>query len=175
MTIRLPVFEQTIGVEWVTKNQGAGLTIPGTWYENIYLSADPTYNSFDPLLASVPNLNSLNPDQSYTHSANVVLPQGTNGLYYIIIKTDHYNGIKETVDNNNTTYSATQINVTLSPPPDLITININTPTVTFSGQSITISYEVKNIGSGITTDNIWKDDICWYQRPPGNSIGRPHS
>ena len=166
--------EQTIGIEWITKNQGPGLTIPGTWYENIYLSADPTYNSFDPLLASVPNLNSLNPNQTYAHSANVVLPQGSNGLYYIIIKTDHYNGVKETVDNNNTTYSATQINVTLSPPPDLITININTPTVTFSGQSITISYEVKNIGSGITTDNIWKDDITLVPAP-GNSNGATQS
>ncbi|MBK9106718.1 MAG: hypothetical protein IPL92_19695 [Saprospiraceae bacterium] len=161
--------EQTIGVEWVTKNQGAGLTIPGTWYENIYLSADPTYNSFDPLLASVPSLNSLNPNQSYTHSANVVLPQGSNGLYYIIIKTDHYNGIKETVDNNNTAYSATQINVTLSPPPDLLVTNITTPLITFSGETINMTYTVTNLGSGITGASIWKDEITLIPAPGNNN------
>jgi hypothetical protein len=166
--------EQTIGIEWVIKNQGVGTTFPGTWYDNIYLSPDPTYNSFDPLLGSVPNLTSLNTNQSYTHNANVVLPQGSNGLYYIIIKTDHYNAVKEISDPNNTSYSATQINVTLSPPPDLIAININTPTVTFSGQPITISYEVKNIGTGITTDNIWKDDITLVPAP-GNSNGSSFS
>ena len=48
--------EQTISVEWVIDNQGLGVTNPGTWFDNIYLSNDATYNSFDPLLASVPNL-----------------------------------------------------------------------------------------------------------------------
>lgn len=166
--------EQTIAVEWIVKNQGVGLTIPGSWYDNIYLSPDPTYNSFDPLLASVANLTSLNADQSYSHFANVVLPQGTNGLYYIIVKTDHYNKVKETSDPNNTSYSATQINVTLSPPPDLIPINITTPGITFSGQSINITYEVKNIGPGITTDSIWKDEFTLIPAP-GNSSGTTFS
>ncbi|MBP7239475.1 MAG: hypothetical protein KBA14_04580, partial [Saprospiraceae bacterium] len=162
--------EQTIGIEWVIKNQGVGATFPGTWYENIYLSVDPTYNSFDPLLSSVSSLNTLNPDQSYTHSANVVIPQGSNGLYYIIIKTDHYNGVKETADNNNTTYSATQINITLSPPPDLLVTEINTPAITFSGQAINVTYEVRNTGDGITTDDIWKDQI-WLVPAANNNNG----
>ena len=42
--------EQTISVEWVIDNQGLGVTNPGTWFDNIYLSNDATYNSFDPLL-----------------------------------------------------------------------------------------------------------------------------
>jgi hypothetical protein len=161
--------EQTIGVEWITKNQGAGQTLPGTWYENIYLSTDPTYNSFDVFLGSIASLNSLNPDQSYTHSANVVLPQGSNGLYYIIIKTDHYNGIKETADNNNTTYSASQINVTLSPPPDLLVTDITTPLITFSGESINMTFTVHNLGSGITGASIWKDEITLLPAPGNNN------
>lgn len=162
--------EQTISVEWIVNNQGAGNTVPGTWFDNIYLSPDPTYNSFDPLLASVSNLNSLNAAQSYSHSKQVVLPQGANGLYYIIIKTDHYNGVKETLDNNNTTYSTTQINVTLSPPPDLIPTNITAPAITFSGEVINMTYTVSNLGDGITTDSIWKDEIK-LQPAPNNSNG----
>ena len=151
--------EQTIGIEWITTNTGGGLTVPGTWYDNIYLSTDPTYNSFDPLLGSIPNLTSLPAGQSYTHNANVVLPQGSNGNYYIIIKTDHNNGVKETNNNNNTTYSATLIQITLSPAPDLIVTDVTTPLLTFSGQTVNISYEVRNNGDGITTNNIWKDEI----------------
>ena len=162
--------EQTIGVEWVTKNQGPGLTVPGTWFDNIYLSPDPTYNSFDPLLKSVSNLSSLNPNQSYSHSAQVTLPQGTNGLYYIIIKTDHYANVKETVENNNTTASASQINVALSPPPDLLVTNMTTPAITFSGETINMTYTVKNLGDGITTNSIWKDEIR-LQPAPNNPNG----
>lgn len=162
--------EQTIGIEWVTKNHGIGSTVPGTWYENIYLSPDPTYNSFDPLLASVSSLNSLNPDQSYVHSANVVIPQGSNGLYYVIVKTDHYNGVKETADNNNTTYSVTQINITLSPPPDLLVTGITTPALTFSGESINMTFTISNLGPGITKETIWQDELTLVPAP-GNSNG----
>jgi hypothetical protein len=162
--------EQVIGVEWIVQNQGAGLTVPGTWFDNIYLSPDPTYNSFDPLLGSIANLTSLPAGQSYSHAANVTLPQGTNGLYYIIVKTDHYNGVKETSDANNTTYSVSQINVTLSPPPDLIVTSITTPALTFSGQLANITYEVRNNGDGITTDNIWKDEI-WLIPAASNGNG----
>jgi len=162
--------EQTIGVEWITKNIGPGNTVPGTWYDNIYLSPDPTYNSFDPLLKSVSNLTSLTPNQSYSHSAQVVLPEGTNGLYYIIVKTDHYKAVKETSENNNTTYSVTQINVTLSPPPDLLVTQITNPAITFSEQVINISYTVANLGSGITTASIWKDEIVLLPAA-GNSNG----
>ncbi len=170
ITIPLTAFsEQTIGIEWVTRNQGIGSTVPGTWYENIYLSPDPTYNSFDPLLASVSSLNSLNPAQAYAHSANVVIPQGSNGLYYIIVKTDHYNGVKETVDNNNTTYSATQINITLSPPPDLLVTEITTPALTFSGESINMTFTVSNLGPGITTETIWQDEITLIPAPGNNN------
>ena len=157
--------EQTISVEWIIKNQGTGATVPGTWFDNIYLSNDPTYNSFDPLLASVPSLASLNPNQSYAHSASVVLPQGSNGLYYIIVKTDHFSNVKETVDNNNTTYSSTQIDITLSPPPDLVVTQITAPLLAFSGQTISMTYNVKNIGDGITTDAIWKDVVTLLPAP----------
>jgi|GEM_PF-3113076 len=166
--------EQTIGIEWVIKNQGVGTTFPGTWYDNIYLSPDPTYNSFDPLLAAVPNLSSLNPNQSYTHSANVVLPQGTNGLYYIIIKSDHYSAVKETSDANNTSYSSTQMNVTLSPPPDLLVTDITTPAITFSGSTINMTYTVSNLGDGVTSETIWKDEITLLPAP-GNNNGTTSS
>ncbi len=162
--------EQTISVEWVTKNAGDGSTVPGVWYENIYLSPDPTYNSFDPLLISSSSLNSLNPDQSYAHSADVVIPQGSNGLYYIIVKTDHYNGVKETVESNNTTYSVSQINITLSPPPDLLVTDITSPLISFSGESVNITYTVSNLGSGVTTQTIWKDKITLVPAP-GNDDG----
>jgi len=157
--------EQTISVEWVIDNQGLGVTNPGTWFDNIYLSNDATYNSFDPLLASVPNLAYLNPAESYAHSASVILPQGTNGLYYIIIKTDHFGATKETSENNNTSYSATQMNVTLSPPSDLIVTEITTPVLAFSGQTIGITYRVNNIGDGITTNSIWKDLVTLVPDP----------
>ena len=166
--------EQTIGIEWIVKNQGVGTTFPGTWYDNIYLSPDPTYNSFDPLLAAVPNLSSLNPNQSYTHNANVVLPQGTNGLYYIIIKSDHYSAVKETSDVNNTSYSSTQMNVTLSPPPDLLVTDITTPLITFSGSTINMTFTVSNLGSGVTSETIWKDEITLLPAP-GNNNGTTSS
>lgn len=151
--------EQVIGIDWVVQNQGLGATVPGTWYDNIYLSVDPTYNGFDPLLGSISSLNSLNAGASYSHTANVQLPQGSNGLYYIIIRTDHNGHVKETLENNNTTNSVTQIEVTLSPPPDLFVTEVTTPTIAFSGETVNITYEVANIGDGVTTDSIWNDRI----------------
>src|SRR5690606_37156264 len=101
--------------------------------------------------------------------ATVTLPQGSNGDYYIIIRTDPFSGVQEVVENNNTSHSATQIEVTLSPPPDLIVTAITTPAITFSGELLAISFTVRNNGSGITTENLWKDQVTLLPAPGNNN------
>ncbi len=51
------------------------------------------------------------------------------------------------------------LNFTPSGTPDLTLVNVSMPTDAVGGSSITVSWEVSNIGNGSTNNTIWKDRI----------------
>ncbi len=80
-----------VTVEYTVKNNGQGATMESLWYDRIWLVTnmeDGTNSGYSKLLAEVPNLHSLDPDQSYTNSVEITLPEREVGLYYIIVATD---------------------------------------------------------------------------------------
>jgi hypothetical protein len=160
---------QQIAIEYYIRNIGLGNTQSTSWTDNIYLSSDQTLNGFDFYLGSKVNLTALNPLQSYTNSQSITLPQGTNGNYFVIIKTDFYSNLIETNDNNNTKYKVIPISITLTPPPDLRVINVTGPSLSFSGQVVNFSYTVKNLGTGNTLSSNWKDRVAFKNHPSNNS------
>ena len=149
-------------VSWVVTNEGAGPTSSTYWIDKVYLSLDRTLDTSDTLLATVPNPSFLAPGASYQSSADVTLPQGVEGPYYIIVYTD---ADAQTGAHGGNTIVASQVTasnafpVELSPAPDLLVSSIITPSQEFSGQSATVTYTVENSGSGPTDVASWNDGI----------------
>ena len=90
ITHSTPVAGQPMTITWTVTNDGEGCTPPGqSWPDYIWLSsdADVRYHFADANhnLATVTNLQSLNPGESYTNSTTVTLPEGIMGNFYLFV------------------------------------------------------------------------------------------
>lgn len=90
----------SISARDTTKNQGAD-TAPAS-VTSVYLSANPSLDAGDQLLATRP-VASLGPGLSETGSVPLTIPAATTaGTYYIIAKGDGNDVMMEALENNNT-------------------------------------------------------------------------
>ncbi|MEA5429214.1 CARDB domain-containing protein [Arcicella lustrica] len=156
------VSETDIVVNFKVKNQGIGGTGSVGWYDVVYLSDQPNLNTGSEIyyIASSSNLSALTSGQSYqTQNYTFRLPQGAQGNYYVIVKTNDYRSLTEGNTTNNQSVS-NPIKVSLAPPPDLqVSSVIVSPLNTFSEDEVIVTYNVKNLGTGITTNKHWYDYI----------------
>jgi hypothetical protein len=149
----------SVNVSWVVRNIGSGSTGSTSWYDLVYLSSDQTYDGSDIYLGGAPNGASLNASQSYNNNLNVTLPNGINGKYYFIVRADAYSNLIESNDGNNLRSDSAGTNVTLTPPPDLQVIAVTAPSTVFSGSTISVSFTIKNRGTGETRPDQWYDGV----------------
>lgn len=176
--------EDTI-ISWTVLNQGDPVWA-GTreWVDSIYFSRDPVFIASRAVgLGSVvhSNVGGLATGASYTASAKVKLPAGTDGGYYIYIITDSYgpvangemlhggdnavardeyfpNTVYEGARNDNNIARAT-LNITYREPDlqiDTITVSDPNPS---SGQAITVTWTATNRGTRDTRTNSWFDGV----------------
>jgi subtilase family serine protease len=150
---------QDLSFSWTVKNSASGGTGSQQWSDQVFLSADTTFSpTLDKVLGTIGNFSALNAGQSYVRPATFTLPNGITGNYYLFVKTDTYNYLKETNENNNMSLSA-PIAISLTPPPDVRVSAIVTPQDAFSGQGMSFSYTVKNEGAGDIDANDWYDRV----------------
>jgi parallel beta-helix repeat protein len=149
---------QPLTIGWTVKNMATGGTGMGTWLDGIYLSDDAILDlNTDLFLGTVPNFSALNPNQSYANTATFTIPNGFVGTYYVFVIADVYNALLELSNNNNKANSLTEVNIQLTPPPDLQVTSIIPPNNAFSSKPITINYTVSNLGTGPTMSGNWQD------------------
>jgi hypothetical protein len=148
---------QNISVNLTVKNTGRARTLT-SWYDALYLSADTILNiGVDYPLGNTLYLTALDTQQSYTKNLNVVLPPQMVGNNYILAVTNSGNYVPEISYGNNGLNK--NIYIKLTPPPDLRVTSVVTSGNTFSGQSISVTWQVKNQGAGNTTTGTWRDYI----------------
>jgi hypothetical protein len=151
---------QNIDVHWIVNNQGTASTTAPRWSDNVYLSTYPTFNADSSmLLGEAQNVSALDTGHSYANSQTYTLPQGISGNYYVYVVTNADLQQPELVDTNNTGRNPSPMTVNLTPPPDLQVASITTPSSVFSGDSVKISWTVKNFGSGSTVVGQWYDNL----------------
>jgi hypothetical protein len=176
---------EEVTLTWEVENVG-GDVWEGTqyWRDGVWLSRDPV---LDRNRATLLTNTIYNPDtpllsgQSYTNSATVKLPAGTDGVYYLHVATDVgafialpnselLNGSAGTAitkyqtqvfeDENDPTgnYGRGLIDITFA-EPDLQVTSIDVPANAASGSQIDVTYTVSNTGSRATRENIWYDRV----------------
>ncbi len=143
-------------ISWSVKNQGT--TSLSLWIDGIYLSSDKTLSSDDVLLDTIANSVALSSGQTTTINNTVTFSDcKLSGKYYIIINTDNsdlyyeYNG-----ESNNTFVDSVTINWKYA---NLSITSFTIPSSANSGTTISTSWQVQNIGTGITYSSSWYDYI----------------
>lgn len=177
-------------ISWTVTNHGDAVW-PSTarWQDSVYISTDPTFIPSRATLLGLfehDNSNGLAAGSSYTTTANVRLPAGTDGRYYIYVITDserHYPDIYRKPADEITTgdfnsnalsfyrtsvYEGARNDNNLGGSPldityreaDLqigsVTIDNDAPK---SGDLVTVTWTVTNQGTRATRTNAWYDGV----------------
>ncbi|RUZ17283.1 CARDB domain-containing protein, partial [Mesorhizobium sp. M7A.F.Ca.CA.001.09.1.1] len=184
-------------INWTVTNAGADVW-PDTayWIDSVFFSRDPVWNpdiqissaAITPqrtqLLATSVHSNQggLRAGESYNASAEVVLPPGIDGPFYVFVLTDVVptgKAPKEEFDeakggddqireyylesvfegaNNTNNISRQDISVTYR-EPDLQVSSLAVPATAISGDRVTVSWHVLNAGTRETRQDAWVDRV----------------
>lgn len=148
----------TVGLSWQIQNLGTGGTTVSSWIERVYLSPDSLLSELTPL-GNFPSLSYLLGGESYGRSATVTLPRGISGNYYLVVLVDAANGQPETNEANNRGRSLAPTVVTLQDFADLRVTNVGAGDFAIAGDSVSVVWTVKNVGTRATEVPNWLDRI----------------
>lgn len=170
---------KNFSLQWTVTNTGSANT-SGSWSDYVYVATSPSALN-NPALASSDSLlkykviapSGLNMNQSYTSSVTVHIPIKFSGNVYYRIQTngDHSIFEQDTSFADNGLVSD-PLNIVQSPLPDLTVTDLNIPTTTFSGDTVSVNWTVTNVGKQKTyrTDRYYdasplSDHVeMWYDR-----------
>ncbi len=148
-------FGQTIEVRWQVQNVGQGATT-GTWYDRVLLANDAAGQSVVTQL-SRPNESALGAGEGYQSVANLTLPRGLVGRYYLIAEADSSRSVLEENETNNRSV-AVPIDIAVPPLPDLVVPQVVAPAQSYAGQQVRVRWRVENRGSR----DIPANERAWY-------------
>jgi subtilase family serine protease len=147
-----------VRVTYRVRNAGAVSTGSPSFWDRIYLSADDNLDlAQDQLLSTPPELPHMNPGQSRDVDVVLPLPRGTGGDRYLFVLADAINVIAEEQEGNNVARSGV---ITLPvPDADLDIVEVSSPVAATSGQRMTASFLVRNVGTSTTPASRWNDAL----------------
>ena len=148
---------QEVQVDWVVTNAGDADTTSSYWYDRIYISPLDTF-AFETAFSVgyAQNVSYLAAGESYANSAVVTLPEAQTGNFYIHVVADPSDVMDERNETNNWGVSAAPMLISLPPLPDLQVANLQAPANAFSGEGLTIEWDVENAGTG-PAEGQWQD------------------
>ncbi|WP_270934322.1 CARDB domain-containing protein [Falsiroseomonas oryzae] len=148
---------EAVPITWTIRNDGTAATTGG-WTDRLYLATGP-----DSGLTSIADFayeGTLAAGETVTRTQSITLPQTLSGSRWIVVRTDIGNAVYEyDRESNNDRSSATPIDVTLQPFPNLVVAEVTPPTAAFSGQESVVSWTVTNTGNGATSAPTWYDYV----------------
>lgn len=151
--------EDTLNISWKVTNKGKWRTEKLSWTDRVYLSTDFDNAKIYHLGDFVHKGDTLRPNENYTTTVPVVIPEGIFGTYFFYIETDYGNAIQEHAYDGNNISQGDTTNVILRPPADLEISDIEIPAAVTNIGTAAIRYKVTNIGNSSPTDKVWSDVI----------------
>ncbi len=111
---------EPLTVNWAIQNSGAN-PATGLWSDAVYLSSDQTWDIGDILIGKRTQAGPIAAGQSYNGQLTTTLPAINLGAYYVIVRSDVQNRVRETNDDNNHGAAQTQT------PVDVAALQIGVP------------------------------------------------
>ncbi len=142
-------------VNWTVANHGIGVTDPNYWSDRVFLARDALGTDIVKHLGDFEHLGALGPGGSYSRSGDILLPNGLEGTFYIVVVTG---GTYEFVYTENNRRVSSAFPITLTTPPDLTVVDIVAPEIAMEGDRILVSWTVKNVGIGLAPPT-WTDRV----------------
>ncbi|HEX8961620.1 MAG TPA: CARDB domain-containing protein, partial [Rhodocyclaceae bacterium] len=155
-------------VTWSVINDGIGITNSAEWTDTVWLSRNPDGKDVVKQLGSFDHIGQLAVGDGYTRSADVLLPDGIEGDYYVNVRTG---GPFEFIFTDNDTNRTVAVPVTLSKSPDLAVESVTLPASAQEGSVIDVSWTVVNQGEAAAS-GVWVDSV-WLV--PASGVGSPVS
>jgi len=161
---------EVIHPQWTVGNFGTAATGVDRWYDRFVLSPNDVYGDEDDVYVGSVEHTGVVPSQGdYTAQADLQLPPGISGDYWVFIETDETDQVFEfNLEDNNVARSTSQITITLTPHADLEAANVTAEQIGVAGGPFSVSYSVSNEGPGTTGDGTpggvvaaWTDRIVF--------------
>ncbi|MBV6457237.1 MAG: hypothetical protein HONBIEJF_00344 [Fimbriimonadaceae bacterium] len=132
----------------------------GEWVDSVYLSSDQTWDPLDEFVGRVTKLGPVPSGQSYTGNLEVDLPAALPGQYYVIVRANARNQVREDDRTNNDIASSNRMAV------DFIQLPLGVPytttlrqgkdkffkTATSADETVRFSVDVTNTGTTAATE-----------------------
>ena len=156
---------ESVVIAFEVNNDGGDGTAMPEWTDQIYRCTCSEWNpGLATLVQSVSHTQTLPVGGSYTKTFTDALPFSLpGGSYYYYVKTDAFDDVyeKDETDPSNVRRSANAVQVTgySFENVDLTLQNVEPPCDVLPGQSATVYFESRNIGSTATVAGNWVDGI----------------
>ena len=154
-------------VHYTVVNEGERVTQKENWTDAFFIGETTTYFGAFQLAAKIHH-GALEVGGSYTDSIEILIPNGLEGDYFLIGFTDRTNQIYEH-DNEDDNVLAHLVTVLAPNPCDLVAVQPEFPASVVSGEEMTVSWQLRNIGANpavgrvrnavyLSTDAAWSSD-----------------
>ncbi|MDW8310026.1 MAG: CARDB domain-containing protein, partial [Verrucomicrobiales bacterium] len=131
-------------------NVGSLATPVSRWFDRVVLSPDPLMDLTDLALGLYQHDGALAPGQGYSVGGTVNLPDGLNGDFYLVVKTDYTDTLNEfLLEGDNQTATESPFHIALADYPDLRIENL-TLTGPDARQTYTLTWYTFNRGAAST-------------------------
>ena len=164
LTIESPAIPATadaggeLTVSFTVRNAGQATAEAG-WWDHVVLSPDPYVgNSDDVLLGQVRHDVDLEADGTYVVTITGDVPWTMLGVVHVFLQTDRSGEVVEGNETNNL-YSGTAEVLYVQPPCDLLVESVTIQATGWTGETITVTYRVRNDGTAATETDAWTDRI----------------
>lgn len=154
-------------VHYTVTNEGERVTQRDNWMDAFYISENYAVTGAFQLGSKIHN-GALAVGASYTDSIEILVPNGLDGDYFLLGLTDATNLVYEYTNEGNNLLGVT-VTVVAPDPCDLIAIQPEFPNYAVSGEEMTVSWQLRNIGANpaegrvrnavyLSTDADWSSD-----------------
>ena len=151
---------QPVSLSWAITNYGVGQTLETTWNDRVYLSTNTTIDGSDFVLGALPHTGALEPGAGYRTTNTVNLPVGVTGNWYLLVLADAFGQVYEVpFESNNDGAPAFTTTIVLTPPPDLATTILASPSNALASHTLSVNYRVANDGATVTPKSSWVDHL----------------
>lgn len=160
---------EDIPVTYTVKNNGTGsVPVNVIWKDRLVFGTDPL-NPIGTYLNTIQSSGQLLPDSTYQVMVMANIPAAVQGIFYMHVHTDYLNQVYEFSAENNNSGVSVPIEVILSPPPDLVIMDLDFQDTVSNNENIILSFEVMNQGAGEANGTYWFDQVYISQSPVYNS------
>ncbi|WP_277224425.1 CARDB domain-containing protein, partial [Pseudomonas indica] len=155
---------ESVTVNWTVSNRGQAATT-GDWNDQVILSTDAIIgNADDVVIGTVRHSGGLAQGASYSQTATIRVPMRPEGRYYLGVRTDTASEVLEPDTRSDNASQARAIDLAAA-YADLRVVTLSAPALAQSGESILVTWEVKNEGNATTDLSLWNDRIVLSADP----------